>query len=644
MRKHFSLALPLSLTTVFGMSTMILAQSCDVISFTVKGGNPSVIGKKNPSISIYEMQKGDSSDPNRQTWVVIHGFQDYAGNTELASVGNIIAKRKPNDRVIMLDWSEASKIKSLADINSPDVSAAASWITPIAKEVFNRLKDEVPSQNLNLVGHSLGSLLSSEIATLFKNDSAMKVKRIIALDPPNKLGGGQYDIDGSTEGNQYAEKFRDVATISKAFVGKNSVFGSQDLAKKADESYLVDMKIPIASGLSSFEEHQGVVNMYEKLIADGLPQVGGGKNDILGFESGNINVKKDAYNGFTGELIINKNDGYKPYRLYVADPQTGEKFVLGEPDRITKIGTYVNNTVTYTRDQTGKIINSGIDVIGKGVNAGIDATGKIIRGGSDIISSIFTPIPIYAPGYEVNQDTYQQQTQNTLMLNGINGITQGSVSPIGSPSTSFIAYNPTVDLSKPRTENIQEKNQYTDGTIVKAPLDIGLTWNQSTKLDLDSHTVTPSGDHVYFNQRGSLTNSPNTFLYRDSIPAGGKLGAEQTRITTFQEGEYRFYVYNYSDQQNLFPSGLPTSAAKVQLFQGGAPLTDIPNDPNNFDLNDQRLQKVGQPYPGTNTFNVPTGQSGNAWYVFKLNTRTGILNRVDRFGNVDSSSKIPTFK
>ncbi len=190
----------------------------------------------------------------------------------------------------------------------------------------------------------------------------------------------------------------------------------------------------------------------------------------------------------------------------------------------------------------------------------------------------------------------------------------------------------------------EQKSQYTDGTIVRAPIDIGLTWNQSTNLDLDSHTVTPNGDHVYFDARGSLTQSPNTFLYRDSIPAIGRLGAEQTRITAFQDGTYRFYIYNFSDQQNLAPSGLSNSAAKVEIFQDGKPLTDIPNDPNVFDANDPKVQQVGQPYPGQNTFNVPTGQSGNTWYVFKLNTRTGILNRVDRFGNVDSSVNVPKFR
>ncbi len=195
-----------------------------------------------------------------------------------------------------------------------------------------------------------------------------------------------------------------------------------------------------------------------------------------------------------------------------------------------------------------------------------------------------------------------------------------------------------------RLRNEQEKGIYTNGVIVNVPLDIGLTWNQFTSLDLDSHTVTPNNQHIYFSERGSLTTAPNTFLYRDSIPLAGRLGAEQTRITSFQDGTYRFYIYNFSDQQNLAPAGLSDSAAKVQIFQGGAPLTDIPNDPNTFDLNNPGLQKVGEPYPGQSTFEVPTGQSGNTWYVFNLNTRTGILNRVNRFGNINGSSNVPTFK
>jgi hypothetical protein len=245
------------------------------------------------------------------------------------------------------------------------------------------------------------------------------------------------------------------------------------------------------------------------------------------------------------------------------------------------------------------------------------------------------------------------ETFRPEITNGISAlnscITQYNTSHIGSAGCYFtnikVADNPVQnEINKQRPENIQAKNTYTDGTIVKAPIDIGLTWNQSTLLDLDSHTVTPNGDHVFFSSRGSLTENPFTFLYRDSIPTGGTLGAEQTRITQFQDGTYRFYIYNYSDRDNIGTTGLSNSAAEVKIFQGGDPLTNIPNDPNVFDLSNPNLQRVGQPYPGQNTFNIPNGQQGNTWYVFKLDTRTGILNRVDRFSDIQGSTNVPNFK
>jgi hypothetical protein len=243
--------------------------------------------------------------------------------------------------------------------------------------------------------------------------------------------------------------------------------------------------------------------------------------------------------------------------------------------------------------------------------------------------------------------------QNQAMQDYSSCITQSSASHIGSASC-FISRNAAQiadykqrDLETSRFPSLQKRNEYTNGQIVSAPLDIGLTWDQSNKLDLDSHLVTPTNEHVYFSQRGDLNQSPNSFLYRDSIPNGGLKGAEQTRISQFQQGEYRFYVYNYSEADGqeaarlAGSNGLSNSGATVKLYEGGAPLTNIPNDPAVFDLNNPNVQKVGAPYPGDSTFKVPVNQTGNTWYVFKLNTRTGILYRVDRFGNSPDSSNVP---
>jgi hypothetical protein len=246
--------------------------------------------------------------------------------------------------------------------------------------------------------------------------------------------------------------------------------------------------------------------------------------------------------------------------------------------------------------------------------------------------------------------------QNQAMQDYSSCITQSSASHVGSASC-FISRNAAQiadykqrDLETSRFPSLQKRNEYTNGQIVSAPLDIGLTWDQSNKLDLDSHLVTPTNEHVYFSQRGDLNQSPNSFLYRDSIPNGGLKGAEQTRISQFQQGEYRFYVYNYSEADGqeaarlAGSNGLSNSGATVKLYEGGAPLTNIPNDPAVFDLNNPNVQKVGAPYPGDSTFKVPVNQTGNTWYVFKLNTRTGILYRIDRFGNSPDSSSVPNVR
>jgi hypothetical protein len=639
MRKQFHLAFSLSFVTTFGLSTTTLAQTniTNPLTFTVKGGNTEVNAGKDPNIQIQEIQKGSSSDPNRQTWIVIHGWNDNPTNKDLRGIADTIKDQKPNDRVLMLDWKEASNI---GWVPGSDTGKAATWISPVAKEVFNKLKEEgVLSQNLNLIGHSLGALLSSEIGKFFKNDSGVKINRIIALDPASELVG-KYDIDGSIKGDQTMTPFKDVATVSKAFVGNTSAAGDKTLAATSGESYTIqfNQKNNPATGTIAYgrigslgSEHIGVVAVYNNLIKNGLPQEGGGKNDILGLESGNINIKRDAYSEFEGKIIANNSDSNQPYRLYVKDPQTSEEILLGEPDQKTKLG---------------KIINGAV------------------KGASDWFSSIFKfgTIPVHASGYEENQDISPQQVPNILMLNNINSITQSNVSHIGSASTDFVR-NPIQNkiteqnaiIAEAKPLSIQEKSQYTNGQIIRTPFDITLTWNQNTPnpLDLDSHLATPNGEHVYFGNKGNLNSAPNAFLYRDSrpdIPAGLK-GAEQIRVTQFQEGEYRFYVHNYSDDgatgNTLNPNRLSNSGAQVKLFEGGKPLTNIPNDPNNYNVNNPDIQAVGASYKdpmGKDViYSVPTNKPGNTWSVFRLNNRTGILTPVNGFRNA-STSNVPTLR
>jgi hypothetical protein len=627
MKRNILLAFSLSLISVVSFSRTGSAQQINqnkiennfiVTGGSMKGELAPGVDPKSRDIKFVSINSGTLTG---KTWVIIPGWNDGSAKdptnttnpTSLKALAEKVAKEHPNDRVLMLDWTEASTnnnsiTSTLRD--APGNQTAATWIQPIAKAAVKQLESiGITGKDLNLIGHSLGSILSAEIGQEYKKNQGVGgkgVNSIVALEPPATSVLTGYVINGEN-GNKRPTPFKDAAKYSISFYAQSgglnglstSISADPDLAATANNSFLINLPFKVLPQ----SPHTEVVRVFNKLISDG---------GNLGFSLDKIDGGFDyIINGIIQKDSASRGD----WRIPGGDKTKDEGTIDVWWD------TYTPSKLNYIDQKTG-VISS--------------ITGKT------------EPYLVVKPVVDT--------TSTDVMLSGITGITQTGSSPIGSASNKFpittytqfrAADRPVqdeLDRGQFRPINEQGKNTYTNGTIVKAPLDIGLTWNQSTNLDLDSHTVTPSGDHIYFSQPGSLKNSPNTFLYRDSIPGTNRVGAEQTRITTFQEGEYRFYIYNFSDQQNLAPAGLSNSSAKVELFQGGGLLSDIPNDPNVFNLNDPKLQNVGQPYPGTNTFNVPTGQSGNAWYVFKLNTRTGILNRVDRFSNVNGSSNVPKFK
>ena len=710
MKKYLLL---ISISLVLGSSTNVSAQiNQNLLESPIKVTGGSEAGKFGEDSKLCSEQKRcsklnpqereiqfkliNSAKPGSdkpKTWVVIHGWNDNAAaadknNNErpLNKLAQEIARTHPGDNVIMLDWSEASNNTSLNAVGPVDRGNyyAATWIRPVAEKAVERLRqlgldDALASQNLNLVGHSLGSILSAEIGSIYKKsqlenqlikkEDKIGVNTITALDPASEinltnaaLGDlGGYDVDGRTpaykiekrqvltldaegkpilniitgkflthtedyrvmlpkENVDSPKNFRDSAGFSRAFVGAQSIAGNQSLAATANESF----QMYFGSSVDFGNEHKRVVSTFANMVKN---------KPFSGFWGIDDNRTHDnmSENSFSGqhEGIFSINDENLVSTISLSHKDQGE--------------------VTIRQDGTAFRRESGeqIPIIG-GLLTGL---GRFLFG-----------IPVGEAGTLENTATttslfpQQQISIDMLVYNGC--MAQVSSSHIGSASCSFKSPNQAIQdealvqtiASRSRGQSPQQANQYTNGQIVKVPLDIGLSWNQSTKLDLDSHLVTPNSEHIYFSKRGNLNESPNAFLYRDSIPDGGLKGAEQTRITQFQNGEYRFYVYNFSDSsgsaaaQAAGPNGLSNSGATVKLYEGGATLTNVPNDSNLFDLNDPNVQRVGNPYPGNSTFTVPTNQPGNTWYVFKLNTKTGILYRVDRLGNSPNSIGVPNVR
>jgi pimeloyl-ACP methyl ester carboxylesterase len=650
-----------------------------------------VLNYRERAVQLKLVSPAKNTTEKSKTWIITHGWND---NSEAADKDNKprdmnllaqeIASKNPNDNVIMLDWSQASNNTSERAIGPIDRGNyyAATWIRPVAEKVVERLRelgidDAIASQKLNLVGHSLGSIMSAEIGSIYKDsqlqnqliqkEDKIGVNSITALDPASEFNSndsllglfgdlGGYDVDGRTPAYRKEKKlvpaplfprlpatmvdengmpmteieqplemlpkenvdrpkdFRAAARNSRAFVGAKSFAGNQSLAATAHESFQMDFGNVIDNVIGELE-HNRVVKTFTKLIQD---QPFGGYWGINDWSS-HYNVSPDHYDyGHEGIMAVNGNN--------------------------------VVSSISISHKKEGEV-NIGRDGIAFKPETGnrIPIIGDLLTGLSRFIS---IPVGEIGSADQLFPSDRSRETDAMLVYNSC--IAQVASSHIGSASCSFKTPNQPIQVesqaqnfaSRGTGESIQQANQYTNGQIVRVPLDVGLTWNQDTKLDLDSHLATPNSEHIYFVNRGKLNETPNAFLYRDSIPDGGLKGAEQTRITQFQNGEYRFYVYNFSEggSQGYTSNSLSNSNATVKLYEGGDPLTNVPNDPAVFDLNNPNVQKVGAPYPGDSTFKVPVNQVGNTWYVFKLNTRTGILYRVDRFGNSPDSSSVPTIR
>ena len=268
----------------------------------------------------------------QRTWLVIHGWNDstQSVSSDTVKLAEAVSKKYPNDRVLSLDWSEASNNTGKVD-NFRGVYYAATWIRPVAEATVQQLRNHYGIDNLsairdlNIVGHSLGSLMSAEIGSVYGSG----VNSITALDPASEsssLGDfysqlGGYNVDGRTPAYRQVSSLqrilslgtsglipgrdlirdnidrpkcfgnldhpiakesncdskRRVANFSRAFVGKSSVAGNQGFAASADESFQIDFGLRIGDPA---KDHGDVVKVFTKMIEESSFQGFFGLDDL----------------------------------------------------------------------------------------------------------------------------------------------------------------------------------------------------------------------------------------------------------------------------------------------------------------------------------------------------------------------------
>jgi uncharacterized protein YfaP (DUF2135 family) len=91
-----------------------------------------------------------------------------------------------------------------------------------------------------------------------------------------------------------------------------------------------------------------------------------------------------------------------------------------------------------------------------------------------------------------------------------------------------------------------------------AGITMKLTWG-ALPSDLDSHLITPAGDHVFYSAKGALIAVPFANLDVDDTSS---YGPEVVTITKLMVGTYKYTVHNYSEYGD---GPIASSGARVEL-------------------------------------------------------------------------------
>jgi pimeloyl-ACP methyl ester carboxylesterase len=172
-------------------------------------------------------------EPDRETWVVIHGWQGAPDSVHRLATAVDAASRY--NQVLELDWSSIA-----AD---PNVTTVALNVSQVAAYAATQLSAwGIPNLNINLIGHSFGGYMTDEIARRI----AGGVNRIVALDPASPEVAG-IDISNT--------EFASHSRASVAFLGSD--YASPVAAKTADETIRLDV-----GRWSTFAAHGNVRDVF----------------------------------------------------------------------------------------------------------------------------------------------------------------------------------------------------------------------------------------------------------------------------------------------------------------------------------------------------------------------------------------------
>jgi pimeloyl-ACP methyl ester carboxylesterase len=285
------------------------------------------------------------SDPDRNTYIIIHGWNEPYGNNECVPVewpgamANRILAIEPSAQILRLDWSKIAC--------TPIPMDATKWFGLMNQEIVKALNQWGINRNkTTIIGFSLGGLFNEELS------EDLGDANIISLDPAYSPWGYEVNFEGA--------EFHGFKNYNSAcIVADASWSGSETAAHNCRENYLVDYSgnpgavlLSEMGDYAKFSIDKAVGDLVEHLVDNGFTYA---VNEVLGSDKKAIPIVKvyRALNGETKEVaietVIDKackpvNKAAKiPYFCQYAIGEITERFVTYHANVPKTYGAIISN-------------------------------------------------------------------------------------------------------------------------------------------------------------------------------------------------------------------------------------------------------------------------------------------------------------
>jgi hypothetical protein len=285
-----------------------------VLTQKMKDGNLSANLISNVCATDYRFCK----DEVGEMWIITHGMSgsaDVRSDNHLAigkAISTSLSSRKP--LVLFYDWGEMSKDALGVKSFNVDQYLAEGTAHKVSKRLAAWGLNDLT--NLNLVGHSMGTMLINQLAVSLQQKDKIggEINRMFYLDAPAFLGGSKYITNKDNISNYATDYSVDngfnnkgiKAKVQRAFVGQDdkggdNACGNTPFANTANDSIaIVNMN---ASNKQGCRVHGGVPFVFAEVI---LNYSNGIKLDVYSSEGNSFVAGSNSNSGSNSKYLYSK--------------------------------------------------------------------------------------------------------------------------------------------------------------------------------------------------------------------------------------------------------------------------------------------------------------------------------------------------